>query len=241
MQQAVVRTVLKFLTALQNGKQENLPGRFQVFYGLAPDQLLWELGKAYQKVFSGPPWREEWALTDVFDKLSRELRGECFLVIMTESKDQPVVAGFSWGRIVEVTKIEAEVESALGAVPEGLFRSLWVRGVKKVLYFHEFAILKEFRGEIDTIRFLLRPGLEMGERRGVNSTLFWSTPDSKIVPLALYMGYEQIFRMELEPPVVFLYNPDFGPLLKVTQVFSSEKIAWVMRSASRFLGTGKRK
>jgi len=237
MKHLIVRFVLKVLTAfIQTDRlTEELPARFQLFHELPPDKLLWDIGKAYRQVFSEPPWSEEWELNAVFDKLSRELQGDCFLVVMKGNREWPV-GGFSWGRILDVEEIEEEIKNALGVLPKGLSGLLKKTGAKSILYFHEFAILKQFRGGVEGVRFLLRLGLEMGYRKGIRHTLFWSTIDSKIVPLSLYMGYQQIFQIEQGLPIIFLHNPGFEPLLKITQSFSPKKIVSVMRPVSRFLG-----
>jgi len=151
------------------------------------------------------------------------------------------VAGFSWGAVIPVDGLEIHIGTVLGKRPAGLETALRLRGVKRIVYFHEFAVLKQFRGGLDPVRFLLRPGLELGLAQGVRQTLFWSTPGSKIVPLSLYMGYEPIFRLEVKrKEIIFLFNHNFLPLLKIAQNLEGRPVARFMRVSSRILGKRKR-
>ena len=97
-----------------------------------------------------------------------------------------------------------------------------------------------FRRGTEPVRFLLRPGLEIGYDKGVLQTMFWSTPKSKIVPLALYMGYRPIYGIDARgKEIVFLLNRNFVPLLKVTQCLQAAKIEKVLAFVSRIAGRRK--
>jgi hypothetical protein len=204
-----------------------LPKRFRIFTSKPEDVFLQtELIRTYQRIFGEPPWGEIWSVKDVMDKLSQELRGDCFLVLMEGDQEWPV-AGFSWGAILSVEGLELIVESALGKRPKGLEKILRQKGIDQIVYFYEFGIISKFRKGLKPICFLLRPGLEIGWSRGIRQTLFWSTPESKIVPLALFMGYEPIFYLNKgEKKIVFLLNPDFRPLLKIVQTLP---LGWVVK------------
>ncbi len=243
----IIRVMLRVLTfpvrIYESGVAPiHIPEKFLVFQSLPPEDLLEALIKAYQKVFSEPPWGEDWTENEVLAKLKRELAGDnSFLVLMCGNEKFPVV-GFSWGSMIPVKTLEKRVEGALTEKPVGLEELLQERVVgEQIVYFDEFAILRQFRTGLEPIRFLLRPGLELGWTCGVHQTMFWSTPRSNIVPLASYMGYEPIFRIEEgKKKIIFLYNQNFLPLLKVAQHLRGRQIVRIMQIASRILGKRKR-
>lgn len=215
--------------------------RFLVFSLPPRDPILQRgLAEAYQIVFGEEPWGETWEEEEVLAKLRRELTEDSFLVLMKENEEWPVV-GFSWGAVLPVEALEARVGTALGMEPVGLEQELRVRGVDRILYFDEFAILRQFRGSIiNSIRFLLRPGFELGYQLGVCQTLFWSIPAAKIIPLSLYMGYRAIFSIEVEEKeIIFLYNDNFLPMLKLGQNVDWRRIARVILKTSSVLGRQK--
>lgn len=238
---ALVQAVLRVSTARLRVYKPGMapittPEEFLLFQELPTEPLLSDLVVAYQEVFSEPPWNEVWSREEVIDKLRRDLSGDSpFLVLMIKDG---LVGGFSWGAILPIEKIESEIKAALQKEPTGL-EALLRKGkrAQKVVYFHEFAALRRFRKGIDPLRFLLRPGLEMGYEQGVCQTLFWSTSASKIVPLTLYMGYQSVLKLKTrEKEIVFLLNKDFQPILKLTQNMKADKWANLMKVTAR-IGT----
>jgi len=188
-----------------------------------PIELKEEIVKAFQQVFSEPPWFEKWEREAVLAKINKELSGNSFLVVLRGNEISPV-AGFCWGKILRIDGIENHVGLALGARPKGLeevLKGLQRNEDDRVLYFHEFALLRQFRRGADPVKNLLIPGLQFGLKEGVIRTLFWTTPESKIFNLARYMGYREIFgTMYRGKKILFMYNKDFRPLLKVAQMDS---------------------
>lgn len=220
----LIRMILRLITFpvfVPNKSPILVPKEFSVFYQLPEDTTLKALIKGYQQVFGESPWEEKWKEEVVLTKLKRELSRNSFLVIMDGNKEWPV-GGFSWGAIIPIEDLENRVRKALGSAPKGLIEVIKHREKgEKILYFDEFSILRPFRRGVEPIRFLLRPGLEMGAKQGVFQTLFWSTPESRIVPLSIYMGYEPIILgfqpEEKKKRIIFMYNPNFTSLLKITQ------------------------
>jgi len=234
--QGTLRAVTFRLPAYRPGQSPiRLPEKFSVFSRYPDDpMILFGLANAYRAIFSEPPWNENWPIEKTLAKLQRELAGDCFLVVMRG--EGSLVSGFSWGALVSLEHLESRIEPALGIRPVGLAEALRKQGTERLVYFDELAVLESGRGGPDPVRFLLRPGLELGHGLGVFKTMFWSTPKSKIVPLATYMGYRPIFEVEHGgKEIVFLLNSDFLPLLKVTQYLSPSKIVRVMRFVSLFL------
>lgn len=211
-----------------------------LFFGMPYDQLILSgLIRAYKRVFSEKPWEENWHEDKIFLKIKEELKDKnSFLVVIKGNEDWPV-AGFAWGAIISLEEIELRAEKALGSVPRGL-KNIIKKENKgdKILYCDEFAILSEFRKGLEPIRYLLKPALEMGAKKNVFQTIFWSTPESKIVPLARFMGYKIIFEYlptGKKNKIIFLYNPNFRPLLKVVQKINSRNVAKFMRFATNII------
>ena len=72
---------------------------------------------------------------------------------------------------------------------------------------------------------------------GIRTTIFWSTPESRIVPLARYVGFEPVFRIEADDKgIVFLCQPDFRPLVKMMQNLDWRQISRIMTTTSRLAG-----
>jgi hypothetical protein len=206
--------------------------RFKIFYGLPDPPLLSVLVSAYKQVFSEEPWQEIWSDIQVLTKLHRELRGQCFLVIMEGNERWPV-AGFAWGALTGIEELEERIGEAIGLPLRGMDEVFKAHRIDKILYFDEFAILQPFRRGLEPIRFLLRPGLELGMREGVSQTLFWSTPESRITPLALLTGYEPILRIGAgKKEIIFLFHPDVLSLLKMTRMMKQSTAAKIMRLSS---------
>ncbi len=213
-----------------------LPENFIFLQEQLPEEpLLSQLIRAYQEVFAEEPWYETWSREEIVEKLKKELGSNSFLTLMVK-KDE-AVTGFSWGAVLSVRGLEQHIAKALGRYPQGLEEFLLNRQIERIVYFHEFAIIRKFRKGIEPVRFLLQPGLELGYEAGVFSTLFWSTPRSKIVPLAPLMGYEAL-PLELnkeDKEIVFLFLPDFRYLLKIAQNKKNGAVILIMRHSFRLL------
>lgn len=229
---------ITFFLPISKTEKAIIPGpkKFLTFSGLPSSlKFLSDLTKTYQKVFADSPWRENWKEKDVINKLKREADNPPFFLVLMQGDEKSPIEGFSWGGIVSAKGLENKILPVLGVKPKGLEKELQNRGIDKILYFYEIAILPQFRGGLNPLRFLIRPGFELGYRNNVNQALFWSTPMSKIVPLSLYFGYEIIFRCRdaKDHEIIFLFNPDCIPFLKVLQnideVSLKRKIAKITR------------
>ncbi len=134
----------------------------------------------------------------------------------------------------------ARIAAALGKTAGELKEIVAVlaqRHIFELLYADEFGVLKKFQNGVEPLRGLLRPWLEWGwHAYRIRACLFWTTPASPIYKLALYMGFEPVFRTQMEDggkEIVFLLNRDFRPLLKVAQNMNGRQIARIMMAVSR--------
>lgn len=212
----IKRGILKlliFIFDVFNLTSQKAPQDYKVFRGnKVPGDIKRSLVDAYRSVFAEAPWNESWSREDVIKKMEKDLgkSAKSFLVIFIDSNK---VRGFVWGEIIE-TKDAGERASQAMSI-EGKSFSLPIPN-QKILYCDEFALLPSARRGPEPVKYLLQKTLEIGMEENVNSTLFWSTPGSKIVPLAIMMGYEKISTENKK--IIFLYNPDFKALLKITML-----------------------
>lgn len=237
--QSIIKFIAFFISLF--GKRidnEIFKDEFLVFYSYLPQRdLLNDLVNVFTKIFSEYPWNENWNYNDVINKIKKEieLTKDSFLVIMKGDQNLPV-AGFSWGALLEIELLPERIAHSL-KIDINEFKDLIVffkkRKINKIVYFDEFAIDRAFRGGINNIRFLLMPGLELGSKNSVYQTMFWSTPKSKIVPLATYMGYEIVYKKIVnDKEIVFLFHPNFYSLLEIAQRLKDEHIKFFMRIVS---------
>lgn len=212
--------------------------RFSAYYSELPEkETTDDLIKVFTKIFSEHPWYEKWEKNDVQDKLDEEIKftNNSFLVIMKGDSILPV-CGFSWGAILSVELLPSRIEKAL-KIADNSFENLVVflkqRGVQKIIYFDEFAIDSSFRRGITPIRYLLLAGLKMGYKDGVYQTMFWTTPESKIMALSILMGYEPILKKDVRgKEVVFMFNPSGSSLLKIAENIGDKYIKFFMKIVS---------
>ena len=255
---SLIRVVLRLATTpipVRSAGRESvrLPINFCTLHGpLDPKNVyLSGLVAAYQTVFGEPPWKETWPEDQVREKVLKDVSTPTsFLTLMFPPEEVGVrpVVGFAWGDVVQVSSLGQRAGSALGIRPAtltGLQHELRCKGVERLLYFDEFAILASWRGGIEAIRGLLRPGLELGHGRDVRAMLFWSTPTSAIVPLAEVVGFEPILRITPgesgEKEVVFLFTTDFWPVLKLAQSVSSHWVRRLFSLTSRIAGRSRKR
>ncbi len=213
-----------------------MPDNFRLFLSSLPEEpTLSSLIRSFQKVFSEPPWEEQWDENNVLHKITREAGGkDSFLVVMQGNEN--LISGFSWGALVKIHELASRVSLSIGSTMDNLEDIVALVGPGRIVYFDEFAILSGFRRGVDPVRFLLRPALELGYRQGVTRTIFWSTPGSRIVPLAKMMGYEIIGRRNLrskEKEIIFLFHSNFVPMLKLIQHASESFITGLMARVRR--------
>jgi len=200
-----------------------------------PPEVLRDAALAYARVFSEPPWDEAWEVEEVMEKMRRELRPPCCLTLM-EGDGRSPVGGFSWGAVVPVAEAADRTLQAHGFRAAGIREYLdsrlrgAIRG-ERVFFLDEVAILREFRGGMAPIQFLVRPVLETAVASGATEGVGWTSWSSKIAPLSLYLGFSEVIA-EVEG-IAFLYNPDIRPLLKIAQNVNGQALERLVRSASR--------
>ncbi|MDY6794395.1 MAG: hypothetical protein SWK76_03800 [Actinomycetota bacterium] len=213
------------------------PAGFSTYYGAdrVPPQILRHLARSYRRVFAEPPWNEEWKVEEVEEKIIRELEYPSCLAVM-EGNNEWRVGGFSWGAVVPAAEAARRTQEAHKLddhkAQEVLRRRLEAtfRG-DKVYFLDEVAILRDFRGGMSPIQFLVRPSLEVAVDEGAVEGIGWTSWDSKIAPLSLYLGFSTLVA-EVKG-LAFLYNPDIRPLLKIAQNVNGQVLERLVRSATR--------
>ncbi len=252
MKYKIVRWILELATRLMKIYKPNMapikvPERFILAHQPPVGAILQALIKAYQKVFKEASyWVEDWSQETVQQKLEMEVgRKTSFLVTMAGNEKMPVV-GFAWGEILNPYQLENRISKSLGKSPTDfnqLTNQLLRRNVNRFVYADEFAIVAGFRNGIEPIRGLLQPWLEWAWlERQVISCLFWTTPASPIYKLGLYMGFEPIFRTQVEEKdIVFIFNKDFRPLLKICQNLDTRRGIRLIIVVEKILGHKKKR
>lgn len=235
---SISRIILAIITAPFSLKNDSIPTPECFHIYLAdniPEHIKIELVKCYQQVFSEEPWLEDWSEDDVLSKLKNDLAGDPMSFLVTYSKDDKV-QGFSWGSIIPGRDIVSRASKALNIEADQI--DIRVPAKNKVLYCDEFAISKNARKGTEPVRNILKKFLMYGHSVGVKATIFWSTPDSKIVPLASYMGYKYCgSTFNRGNKIIFLLNKDFRSLLKLTLHFRPSTI---MKVLSLYSNRGKK-
>jgi hypothetical protein len=217
-----------------------VPPRYHVYEGLeaVPEEVLREVARSYARVFSEPPWNEEWESEDVLEKIRRELRYPSCLTTM-DGDEEWKVGGFAWGavvpreeaarRTVEAHRFEQEESRRL--IEEGIKKHL--KG-EKVFFLDEVAVLRPFRGGMSPIQFLVRPVLEKALAEGATEGIGWTSWSSKIAPLSLYLGFST--KVAETEGIVLLYNPDLRPLVKIAQNVDGRSLERLIGLASKVVG-----
>lgn len=242
MKKSFIRFVWKIVTFFYRVKppgkgRVSYPSWVKVFINEAPPrQVVEDMADTYTEIFTDPMWGETWTKEEAIAKFVKEVNPSrpSFLCVVEGDEKNPV-GGLCWGALIPVEKVEKEAFSALGVKPEGLEETLRKRGIKHLLYFHEVALLPRFRKGPEPVKFLVRPGLELAFDHGVKANMFWSSPESKIVPLTKLLGYETIFRTQNEhgAEIVFLFNPNGAANLKSAQNFTGKYFSVIFKFFSR--------
>ncbi len=217
------RIILSLVTAIYPVERKGfpVPSEYKIFHdGDIPENVKKSLVRCYIEIFSEAPWYEHWKEEEVLEKIKKDLfQKDSFLVVFLINE---AVEGFSWGAIIDKNEIATRAADAIGTTHCTLPFSDR-RG--KTLYCDEFAISKRGRKGIDVVRFILRVFLEFAYSKGVKETMFWSTPESKIVPLAKTMGYEECGEAYVnQKKIVFLVNKSFVSLLKITRNIRADTV-----------------
>lgn len=234
----LIRTLIKGITlpfSLKNSEIK-VPPRYRIFNGIPPEKIQKDISRCYKELFSGPPWYENWEEKEIIEKINKELKSNLsFLTVMCGEGEYPIV-GFCWGAIIDRAEICNRIAAVLSVKKNSKFlkdfeRYLKKRGVKKVVYFDELGLLKEGRGGVNPLRFLTLAGFNKARKNGVKKAIFWSTYNSKIVPIMKMMGFETIAKIR-KKKIIFLYSPNCYPVLKIAQNISHKKVISIMKLAS---------
>lgn len=225
VRRGALKGIVSLLSLLRMLPENDTPREYQTFLGgNIPEDVRRSLVEAYIQVFSEPPWNENWTEKEVLSKIENDLNSSTsFLVLFL--KDERV-KGFVWGDLINGDDVSGRAATAMNVEEEEITIRL---GKEKVLYCDEFAILRSARRGITTVRLLLRETLAYGIKNNAPNCLFWSTPESRIVPLANTMGYEICGRATMrDKKIRFFYLPNSLFLFKMT--FLDERISRTMMS-----------
>ncbi len=200
------------------------PSSYKIFKGAEeiPREIKQELIKCYQQIFADKPWYEEWSKVQVEEKIEKDMDSENSIIIVIYDENR--VKGFAWGAIVSQKDIGKRASRAMNVSDYNLNFIFPGKGEEKVLYCDELALAKEARVGINPLRYLVKELLFYGYWKGVKKIVFWSTPQSKIVPIAEMMGYEYCGRGKVkEKEIVFLLNREFTSLFKITKNLNTKR------------------
>ncbi len=201
-------------------------------------ELLEGLVRAFQVIYSMPPWNEDWLPRKVEDKLRQELQEGILVLLLKEPYE---VVGFSWGAVISPTaiipRIVASFPKDTKEPSEGL-EYLISRLPKKFFYWDEIALLPKAQTGLKPLRWLTLSVLQFAREKGVKSVLFRTTSGSKVVRLARFMGFRKVFARRVGGvEEIYLYLEDLEPFLKIAEVADIRKVVMVMKLLARFLKT----
>ncbi len=151
----------------------------------------------YQTIFSDPDtWAENYADEEVRLKLEDELAGCANLRICIDENNDSAVAAFFWAQLraaVDIVRAIESIKFAQKLATHELSRDLReVIGEEHVIYIHDFAIRKQYRGKI-WLTHLIGPVLwEIGKRSSVTKVLFWSIPGTQVDLFARREGFKPV-------------------------------------------------
>ena len=218
------RILLSTVSACYSAETDTVPtpDTYKIFLdGNIPEKIEKELIKSYQEIFREEPWNEEWNKEQVARKIKKDLIGEDTFLIVIEEESK--VKGFAWGAVIHQKQMAKRAAGAMNVEEESFSSIVVSKDNAKLLYCDELALLKEARRGIDPVRHLVKKILEYGLSKGVTATAFWSTPSSKIVPIAQMMGYHNCGGGKVkDKEIIFLLNQNFISLLKITKNLKSK-------------------
>jgi hypothetical protein len=221
------------------------PAEFKLYhsYDEISDTMLDDLVSCYILVYSKPPWNEVWDSEMVKEKLARELSSNGASLIVMEGNSEHRVAGFHWSAVIPLSEVPRRTVEAHQFKDDGVeeyLREKLSKAVKGplVLFDDESALLPEFRGGIAPLQFLIRYSYETAIASGVIEGLIWTSWKSKAAALSRFMGFNPI-GVEVEG-IVFLYNPDIRPLLKMMQNVDGKHLEKIITLMDGFAKTTRR-
>lgn len=158
--------------------------------------VLNRLVRAYQGTFGeSEVWGESYSDTDVREKLRDELAGLASLRVCVDPADESVAA-FFWAQLCgadDVLRAIGTIKYAESlATPELLSELREAIGDRKVIYIHDFGVVREHRGRVRLTRLIGPPLWEIGARTGNGRVLFWSVPGTQVSVFARRAGFEEV-------------------------------------------------
>ena len=169
------------------------------------------------------------------ERIAKELSSEKSVLAIMERSGECKIGGFAWGVMAsfpEITKRTLlnprhqgqERKTQVTVELSELKSKLEKQGIvdETILFVDELGVVKESREGVQPHILLLRLMTEWGSAQGTRRILFWTSKDSPIYQLGLGYGGESIHRTK--NGLVFMLHTDFGPVLKVAQHFTEEKL-----------------
>lgn len=245
MQSKVVRGIWRAATfALSDDKELVLPSNFQVCrsWGELSDSCnTASLIACYQEVFR-ESWDEWHPAEEIQERMMEELQPPAAISLML--KDGQVV-GFCWGQVLGQSGVIRSVRRARTfsnfSQHDWQIVELALRQVLKgqpVLFMHELGILEQARGGIQPVQFLVGHVFEMGYQIGIHSAVWWTAIHSRAYDLSLNIGFDGVAQIG---DFIFIYTPDFVPILKAIKHFDERQAFRLFLRSSREVKKGDAK
>lgn len=166
---------------------------------------LTQVAEVYGKVFSGPPWNEQfWSVEQILADMRHEITpaASCWISRAGES-----VTGFCWGYPVSLRDLETKLGvSLLGTVPDS----------ERIAYQDELGVLQEYRNNSvarTLFRLRLEDFLRQGLTYGIVRTLALPQPSVTYLWFTQKLGYEVLVSYPDDGRVVL-----GAPLARVAQL-----------------------
>lgn len=169
------------------------------------------------------------------NRISKELDPNIYtkpFIILYLNDAGTEVLGFCWGVVDTPQKIaerivknkyanDLKTAKLIEAKILGSFSS-----DELIVYYDEIGILKEARGGLGPVSFLVRLGLERGYEYKARKALYWTAKKSPIYMICKLSGYEDLF---IAPDsIIFCYIKDFLALMEVIQRSSIEEQSQIL-------------
>jgi len=166
--------------------------------------------------------------------------------VMKGDKENPI-GGFAWGVVTKLPNIKERILNAryrnnpdegleeIEKLSHSLLRVIKAEKLTltdtEILFGDELGVLSRLRKGVAPIVYLTRLLLEHGAECGCKRFLFWTSSKSPIYQLSRFMGFEDLHQTK--DGIMFLYNPDFSPVLKLFQSKSPREIAFIAAKAAK--------
>lgn len=148
-----------------------------------------QLVNSYRTIFGEPDlWAEQYSTEEVMHKLRDELSGAASLRLCFDRNCEDTLAGFCWAQVLDAAQIETSIRTIRYFQTSGMpaLQSDLTRVMKnaKVIYLHELAIHRAYRGRLPLNRLILPMLGDLSARSGIREVLFWTIPETRVSRLA---------------------------------------------------------